>query len=232
MILITDAHVSQANGNVEEFYEMLNTLEQGEEDVVFLGDIFDLWISLPRYEDPIQTRFLQWCERVKEKRVVGFVEGNHEFFMVQAHRKCFTWCTENFWQEGDHLFVHGDQINREDVAYLRWRKVSKNLITKTIVRFLPFGPTLVWRLKNKLKNANRKFKISLPVEAIAGYAEELFGKGVRRVLVGHFHQEHRVNAKDGDFLAIIPDWYATGKIGRYIDGKLTCAHWRDLLNAH
>jgi hypothetical protein len=79
--MIADAHISRTQGNVEAFFEMLAALEDGPSDVVFLGDIFDLWVALPRYENEQHRMFLSWCQRQKGHRRIGFVEGNHEFFL-------------------------------------------------------------------------------------------------------------------------------------------------------
>jgi len=47
-VIITDAHVHPGFGNAESFFAMLTVLESLPVDVVFLGDVFDLWIALPR----------------------------------------------------------------------------------------------------------------------------------------------------------------------------------------
>ena len=57
MILIADAHTGKAN--VGAFFEMLEAIADTGETVVFLGDIFDLWIGLPRYETDQHRRFLE-----------------------------------------------------------------------------------------------------------------------------------------------------------------------------
>ena len=65
MIIITDAHVSKIKGNDASFLKMLEALEKNSQDLIFLGDIFDLWIALPRYEDDIHREFISWCREQK-----------------------------------------------------------------------------------------------------------------------------------------------------------------------
>ena len=60
IIIIADAHVNEAQGNHYQFFDMLTALEACDHDLIFLGDIFDLWIALPRYESRIHHRFLNW----------------------------------------------------------------------------------------------------------------------------------------------------------------------------
>ena len=63
MIIITDAHISKARGNHAIFFKMLESLEKNNQDLIFLGDIFDLWVALPRYEEEIHRDFIAWCRR-------------------------------------------------------------------------------------------------------------------------------------------------------------------------
>ncbi|MBO1317157.1 metallophosphoesterase [Acanthopleuribacter pedis] len=213
MIFVTDAHVAPQLGNVEPFFAMLDHLAKSDEDLVFMGDIFDLWIGHARYEGAEHRRFLAWCRDQKQRRRIGFVEGNHEFYVVRRHRECFTWSDEAALARRDLglLIVHGDLINRADTQYLRWRKLSKSWGMRWFIRLLPFGGRLVQRLKKNLKNTNKEFRLGLPKEALAAYADEQLDGKVRRIVVGHFHAAHRVQVGEG-VLDVLPDWYATGQI--------------------
>ena len=62
MIIIADAHVDDAGGHKADFFQMLRAIEKTNHDVIFLGDIFDLWIALPRYEKDCHKAFLAWCQ--------------------------------------------------------------------------------------------------------------------------------------------------------------------------
>lgn len=232
MLIITDAHVSEANGNVVRFFAMLKALEQGREDLVFLGDIFDLWISLPRYEEPIQHRFSEWCREAARNRRIGFVEGNHEFYVVQHHRDSFTWSSDWGRREGDTLFVHGDLINRDDHNYLRWRKLTKNALTQCLVRLLPGGPGLAMKLKQKMKKTNKAFRLHLPVQALDEYAIKCYAQGIRNVFVGHFHERYDHAGPSGSGLHVLPDWFSSETITRFQPHQnlLRSTHWQTLLS--
>ena len=139
MIIVTDAHISEARGNHTAFFNMLEAIERTEHDLTFLGDIFDLWIALPRYEKDIHIKFINWCLDQKNNRTIGFLEGNHEYYLANQKAQAFTWCSNDaWWHDGaGTLFVHGDQINRKDIKYLTFRKLIKNSIIKYILRSLP-----------------------------------------------------------------------------------------------
>lgn len=229
MIVITDAHVSHANGNTDAFFEMLDVLRNWPEEIVFLGDIFDLWISLPRYEENIQKRFLAWCEQ-RRALGVGFIEGNHEFYVTRRNGACFSWHSESGHQKGDVLMVHGDLINREDRNYLWWRRLSKNAVMRTFVRFLPGGPKLVHDVKAKMKKTNQAYRIHLPKEALESYGRQCFQRGIKQVLVGHFHERFLFEGENGERLDVLPDWFATQEITNLkASGELEIGHWQQVL---
>ena len=128
MIIITDAHISKSKGNHASFFKMLESFERNSRDLIFLGDIFDLWVALPRYEEEIHREFIAWCRRQKIHRTIGYMEGNHEFYLANERASDFTWCSMDAWRRdaAGALFVHGDRINRKDKNYLAFRKLAKN----------------------------------------------------------------------------------------------------------
>lgn len=233
LVLVTDAHISEPQGNTKPFFEMLAVLGQGAGDVVFLGDIFDLWIALPRYEVAQHRRFLSWCRHQKARRRIGFVEGNHEFFLARRHGAAFTWCTPRaWWQDAEgNLFCHGDRINRHDRRFRAFRRLTKNPFARILLHALPSGPRLVRHIKNRMKGTNRAFRKSLPLEQIRDFAERRFQDGASRVFLGHFHQAFHCRGAHGGDLFSLPDWYSGGWISVLPGdrGDLRQGPWRDIL---
>jgi UDP-2,3-diacylglucosamine pyrophosphatase LpxH len=232
IVIIADAHIDELVGNDREFFHMLKALEKNKYDMVFLGDIFDLWIALPRYEKPIHKNFLTWCRQQKERRTVGFIEGNHEYFIADERRSFFSWCsdTSRYLDNKGNLFCHGDTINPNDKNYLRFRKIAKNRMTKTIVRFLPWGPRVGELLKVHLKKTNLEFRKRLPEEELRRYAEKYFKKQVKNVFVGHFHREYGYQNSEAKGIYVLPWWFETGKLMIYDpeNGQIHTCHWRHL----
>lgn len=212
---------------------MLTALGKGPGDVVFMGDIFDLWIALPRYENEIHHRFLAWCRREKDRRRIGFVEGNHEFFVAQTHASAFTWCTQRaWWQNAEgHLFCHGDRINRADRHYLTFRKTTKNPIAKGILSCLPSGPRLVDRIKRGLKGTNTVFRKHLPLDELQAFAEARFQEKAKRIFVGHFHRSYHYRGIRGGALDTLPAWCSRGWVSvlRPAADELRKGPWQDFL---
>jgi UDP-2,3-diacylglucosamine hydrolase len=217
MIIIADAHLSPAKGNIDDFFQMLGAFEQNNEDLVFLGDIFDLWIALPSYESDFHRKFISWCREQRNRRKIGFIEGNHEFFLAEERGKCFSWCSNaTGWRDGNgNFFAHGDQINRNDKNYLLFRKLTKNKVAKTLIRHLPFGPFFAESLKLGLKKTNQEIRRHLPEDEIAIFAEARFADGVKTIFLGHFHQEYNYRNPKNRALYILPAWYSTGQVTLY-----------------
>jgi len=233
MIIVTDAHVSKARGNDTAFYKMLASIEKTGHDLVFLGDIFDLWIALPRYETDIQHNFISWCREQKKHRTIGFLEGNHEYYLANQRAGAFTWCSNDAWwrDDGGTLYVHGDQINRQDKNYLRFRKLSKNRIAKYILRGLPFGPKITDSLKKGLKHTNQQYRLQLPWDEIILFADNRFAEGVETIVMGHFHQEYCYRNQDSKKIYLLPDWLGTQKVALFQKdpADISIRHWQALL---
>ena len=233
MIIVTDAHISKSRANHAAFFKMLAAIERTEHDLVLLGDIFDLWIALPRYEEDLHIKFATWCLEQKDRRTIGYLEGNHDFFLASQRAETFTWCSNGAWRQDDDgiLFVHGDQINRKDLKYLSFRKLTKNSIVKLILRYLPYGPDIAKSFKRELKKTNKKFRIHIPLDEIKFFADSRFAEGIDIGFVGHFHQEYCYNNPESKQFYVLPDWLATQKITLYQDNpkKISTMHWRELL---
>jgi len=232
MIIVSDAHISKSAGNDTPFFQMLAVFEKTRHDLIFLGDIFDLWIAIPRYEDNIHARFGAWCRSQKSIRTIGFLEGNHEFFLADEKPEIFSWCSKNDRLQDNTgvLFVHGDQINGKDRIYLNFRKLAKNRVTKSVLRILPYGPALVGSLQRRLNRINNKSRGHVPKAEVEKFAESRFAEGVDTIFAGHFHQEYCYRNAESKELYVLPDWLSTQKITIYQRNpeKVTTIHWKEL----
>jgi len=232
MIIIADAHVDDDRGNDADFFLMLNAFEKNDQDLIFLGDIFELWIALPRYEKDIHKNFLTWCKEQKKYRTIGFIEGNHEYFVADEKNDHFSWCSAKaMWQDNKgNLFCHGDQINRRDINYLRFRRLVKNKIAKTIARFLPFGPVISELFKNYLKKTNPEFRKHLPEDEIAAFANDRFKDGIHSIFAAHFHQRHHYRSVESRALYILPAWMKAEQVTfcEASSKEINSYHWQEL----
>jgi len=230
MILISDAHISSNGEMTDHFFSMLNKISGTQHDVIFLGDIFELWIALPRYEQNVHRKFLEWCKIEKNNRSIGYIEGNHEFFLHESYSHCFTWSSTDFWHDDTSkiLFTHGDLVNKNDISYRRFRKISKNYVSKKIAQHMPLAPLLVRHIKKKLTKTNKQ-RGYLPEDTIKEFANETFCESTTSIVVGHFHREFHYQKGKNDLYSV-PDWMATGKVTIYHESikQLQSYHWSEI----
>jgi len=167
--------------------------------IVFLGDIFELWIGLKRYEDEGHRRFLDWCRSESAKRDVVFTEGNHEFYLALTRKGCFRSVSRRAVRRGNALFLHGDRINRKDVPYLLLRMGVRNAFTRLLLRLTgrAFGPALTHRVRLSLKTANMVNKKFFPEADMRRLMAVAGAKGVGHIFIGHFHDERELVSGDG-----------------------------------
>lgn len=231
MILIADCHASRRHGNEAEFCALLERVGQTTHGVVFLGDILDFWIALPRHEQDLHRHFLEWCRSESRRRTVGFVEGNHEFFLAHSHGGSFSFCTTDEYVDGEgRLYVHGDTVNRSDRAYLRFRRLVKSPAMRWLEEHTPGARAIARAIKRRFEVRGRAWPKHFPQEHVDAFAQHWFDGGVQAVYMGHFHDSHVFGRPDGRVVQVIPAWYSTGLVG-VLDGTSRVAAlqpWRDL----
>ncbi len=231
MILIADCHASARHDNEDEFFACLEHLARTRHDVVFLGDILDFWIALPGYEHELHRRFLSWCQAESRRRVVGFVEGNHEFFLAHSHSAAFSFCSpDEHVDAAGRLFVHGDTVNSADRAYRRFRRVVKCPLIRWLEEHTPGATAIARMIKRRFEVRGRQWPRYFPEAQLDAYAQGWFDRGVQALYLGHFHQGRVIERPDGRVVQIIPAWQHDGLVG-VLDGPGRVAEirpWRDV----
>ncbi len=231
-IFIADSHLRESDTG--DFFAMLDRIRaNAPAGVVFLGDIFELWIALDGYETDMHRLFLDWCQEAKQQFEVGFILGNHEFYVIRRHADAFSWITET-----EHTLpngircVHGDLINRADHRYLMLRTFLRSGFTRSFLQLTSgsIGPIISNYVLHRLKTTNQCHKRQLPMPQLEQYARSVKTETVRKVFAGHFHQHEQLNGPDGIPLEILPAWDTAGEIIRLTpDLRSECGPWRQVL---
>jgi UDP-2,3-diacylglucosamine hydrolase len=233
VVVIADAHVASGTAGAVAFFEMLERIGRSGRRAVFLGDVFELWFAMPRYEDAGHRRFLDWCGRQPQRPI--FIEGNHEFFVARAYgdRVLETGGTTipapEWVRLGAVMLGHGDMMNGRDWKYRLFRRAIRNPVVRLLMSQLPGGPALADWIRRKTKHTNVEHRRYLVVDELqAAGQRQLAIPGMRRVLVGHFHQEHAGLAAAG--ITLMPDWLGTGQVGLLdpATGELEIRPWQEI----
>ena len=230
MVLIADAHVRPDGASTEEFFRMLEALAASPHDVVFLGDIVEFWIALPRYENALHAGFLEWCRREVVRRRVGYVEGNHEFFVRHSHADAFSFVACNGHADGDGtLFVHGDTVKQGDLAYRLFRGLTRSTGLRWAEQVAPFGPAVAARIKRGFEKRAAKRRRFFPKSAVESFAARWFARGITTIWMGHFHDRHVLSFPGGKRCEVVPAWQHTGSIVLSTPAGGEVRHWREVL---
>ena len=215
-LIIADAHLTCREPE-DEFFRMLDGVSHlpGDIGIIFLGDIFDLWIALRGYENDDNRRFLDWCRKEKTKRQVVFLEGNHEFYVAETYPDAFSFCSGDTYQDGPLQWMHGDRINKQDHAYTLLRLLLRNRLTRWFLRLIgpTFGPAFAHYVRERLRYTNQANKHFFP----ESHALKLLASSPPDSILfaGHFHDRLTKTAV-GRRLEVLPA-YAVGDELAYYD---------------
>ncbi|MBR2365477.1 MAG: metallophosphoesterase [Lentisphaeria bacterium] len=241
-IFIADSHLSDPE-STESFFSMLDCIssrllkmEKGQRPaLVFLGDIFELWIAISGYETESHCRFLSWCRKYKEEFPVYFIEGNHEFFVSSRHKGDFSRCTADFIRKDEFVFLHGDGVNLTDWKYRSLRILLRNPVTAFLLYLFSGtgGTFLAEKIRKGLKNTNLENKKYFPAAFMVKRACSLLKKDNGILVAGHFHDTHILHAVSSSRkIFTLPAWNQTAGLTGFLfsDGKLVIDSWYKLLN--
>ncbi|MEE8395241.1 MAG: metallophosphoesterase [bacterium] len=218
--VIADSHLGDARAPAGEFFDMLGRLPQARM-VVFLGDLFQVWLGLPKFWGPRERCLLGGFERLRQSGVsILFIVGNREFFLPRRPERAarlglpfdhvvYGACILR-WAGRRFGFTHGDTINRLDTPHLKWRRFSRGWLFEAMFHLMP-GPVAravsEW-IERTAASTNRAIKVQFPHGEIREFADTVMGD-LDGFMVGHFHRDLAFTppGRRGEF-RIVPDWHS------------------------
>ena len=215
LLIVTDAHLLPGSARNDDFRAMLRAISASPHDVLFLGDIMELWMAIPRYETPEHAAFLEWCRSESARRKVFFVEGNHEFQVSAEHRDCFTEVAVESMILGDCLFCHGACIQEPPWGITRLLlRFFRTRFVNVVLRIVPGGSTIINTFK-RLLGSNGKYRNApvVPEQKIRRWlsAVKRRNPNLKLCFLGHFHTGKSLAVESLD-CHIIPPWKESQEI--------------------
>lgn len=201
---LSDIHLKkhdERNGEILlRFLHSLRDKDPAQTRLFLLGDIFDLWIGGSGY---FAKKFEPQMRALRELRERGmeivYIEGNHDVHVDGYFRKKLgiDVFVEAQYYEIDGLTVrveHGDLINLEDEAYLRYRAIIRNPFVRPLKDFAPgrFWDWLGSRASKKSRAQSSHFRVQNEehlVRMIRAHAERAY-RAERKfdlIVSGHMH---------------------------------------------
>ncbi|MEZ0393378.1 MAG: UDP-2,3-diacylglucosamine diphosphatase [Pseudobdellovibrionaceae bacterium] len=199
---ISDLHLKNINErNSVILLRFLHSLKQDKATthLFFLGDVFDLWVGS---SDVFQKKFQAIVDAIADLKRRGievvYFEGNHD---VQI---------KNFWEQKFQIPVqvdakifdlgpyqvrleHGDYINPDDKAYLRYLEFIRNPKMNLVAEFIPgkfFDEvgSFASRLSRKQSSTTRRDSEEVMRERIRTYAQSKARESeFDYIITGHMH---------------------------------------------
>lgn len=215
LAFVGDVHLDRGDDDLDPFLAFVDALAERAGHLVFLGDLFNLWIGARGLERPHQTAVLDRLAGARARGIaLTYVEGNRDYRVARGRaadvfHRIATESLELEWA-GRRLHVaHGDLVNVEDRQYRTWRRLSRSRPFWALVGVLPPRTRLRFadRLERRMRATNLRMKRSFPEERVRAYGTAALRSGCDAVVLGHFHEEHCIEAGEPPRpVYVLPDW--------------------------
>ncbi len=217
LVFIGDVHLDRDDPALGDFLDFLERLRHGTSGIVLMGDLFNLWLGRRDLEQPHQRRVVEKLHSLRESGIgVRYVEGNRDYRIGPAYAGwALDAATDRGVSEqagGVRLFaIHGDLANREDRQYRAWRRISRSAPFWWAFNLLPRGRRLrvAEGLETRMRATNVEHKRAFPEREVRDYAARFLALGHDGVVLGHFHEEHALEARPPSppgRIFVLPEW--------------------------
>jgi UDP-2,3-diacylglucosamine hydrolase len=215
--LLGDAHLFGGDPEVPAFVDFIDTLPSDIDTLVILGDLFSAWIGRRELQRPHHQTVVEALRRLRGRGCrILYIEGNHDIFL---QRLFFGDPFERLAERSIDLrlggrrvhLAHGDLVNRRDRLYLAWRAVSKSRVFYSLFNLLPAVTRhrIVEGLERRMARTNIAFRGGFPYAACEAYAQRQMRMGAEILVFGHFHEELRIDYREGGHrvtVYVLPAW--------------------------
>jgi UDP-2,3-diacylglucosamine hydrolase len=216
LVFVGDVHLDRDDRDLPAFLAYLRGLVPRAGRVVLMGDLFNLWIGAADLEQD-HHRAVTAC--LAEMRSQGtethYIEGNRDYRIARAHTGgAFDVVSDAVLREdwgGRSLWAsHGDQVNRHDVRYRTWRRLSRSPAAWWLFSAIPRPRrfAIAESIERRMRATNRQMKRQFPEALVRDYANRHVRTAGAAVVLGHFHIEKELPAgPDGEGrVYIVPEW--------------------------
>jgi UDP-2,3-diacylglucosamine hydrolase len=233
LVFIGDVHLDREDPCLAPFLGFLERVGGTCRRIVFLGDLFNLWIGRRELEQPHQTAVVSKLAELRRRGVVvRYLEGNRDYHIGPCYAgRAVDEATDRGIVEhfaGRRIVaIHGDLANPADRQYRLWRRISRARAAWAVFNLLPRTRRLrlAESLERRLRSSNLEFKRAFPEAAVRAYAASMLDPRDDALVLGHFHVEREIApGPDGPAgrVFVLPEWKssrrflrvrATGEIG-------------------
>jgi len=200
--VLSDLHLPNRADDVNRLFARL--LEEFRASHVtelwLLGDIFDLFVGNFSFWKDLHRDIFEHFERLSRMGCqITYLEGNHDFRMNAVLESLGLRVRDEVCHKTVSglacELAHGDLVNTEDAAYLRWRAFTRNPWLHRVVGSFPsyLAEQLLLPMSEAISRKSRKHSGVSPTQETSlrdlyrAHAEARFQEGVQALFLGHCH---------------------------------------------
>lgn len=225
-IAIADPHLGAQPDDLHSMTGLIKQLDPLRQGLLFLGDLFHVWAGPEKFHTDDVKRLMAslWAFRQRGGRA-RLVVGNRDAFFAEVHPgeqpyqglpfERIALDFDRIQTSGGLLLAsHGDLVNSEDKAYLRWRKWMRSSAFRLAFELMPstWAQKLMFKLEAQLRETNLDYKISFPEAQWTAWCEQLRrSEQPQLILVGHFHPSDAIITPFEEGTALVAPGWLSGR---------------------
>jgi UDP-2,3-diacylglucosamine hydrolase len=216
LVFIGDVHLDRNDADLPAFIAYLRGLAPRAGRVVLMGDLFNLWIGAPELEQEHHRAVIECLRTMRSDGTeVHYLEGNRDYRIAREHfGGAFDAVGDEGLREdwgGRRLWAaHGDLVNRNDLQYRAWRRVSRSTPAWWIYSAIPRSRrfAMAESVERKMRATNVDMKREFPEALVRAYAARHLDTADSVVVLGHFHVERELRAGPAGTgrVFVLPEW--------------------------
>lgn len=221
-LFISDLHLDSSRPQITElFLRFLRDEAQQAQSLYILGDLFEAWIGddVPGDLGIEVARALSACARAGTR--LGFIRGNRDFLLDAAYARSASLkllpdpCVLSL-NSRPTLLLHGDLLCTADLAYQRFRTLSRTPSWKA--GFLARSRAEREGFAAQARGESQRYQQSLQSDLTDAQPEAVAAMlrlyGVGRMIHGHTHRPAVHELSCGSRRYVLGDWYEQGSVLR------------------
>jgi len=226
--IFSDLHLKNPQSpEGDKFLEVLRELRTKKKikELWLLGDIFDLLVGPFAFWRKMHAEIFQELKTLSESgSKILWLEGNHDFHFLELANlfgiDVLDGPQSRIVGGKRVLLAHGDLVNTEDKAYLRWRATTRSTLFRRAISMIPesFAEEKMLKLAEKVSAKSRHYSASHDRDLktlYRKYADDSFKQGFDAVMLGHCHEFDLYKNQNAFYL----------NLGTWLGGEKRYALW-------
>ncbi len=213
--VFTDLHLSTDNPyEIQEFSRSLVNLKGRADNLIILGDLFDVYVGREDFVHPYFDHFRAVVKYLAEHGCPTYiVRGNRDVMINAADAKHIGFhVADTIWldlpDERRVILTHGDAFCLADLPYQRLRRILRLPGMRGFLRTLPHW--LRVRIGKRMRGYSKQEVARKPLDSMAltlpQVESSMQAAGAEHVVIGHLHAEQRHILGSQGQLTVLPAW--------------------------